>query len=198
MEEWRGGGWAKRRNGETEKRGIVKRWIVMLFLLIAPCAYGQAQPTTVILVRHGEKLAEPKDNPPLAAEGRMRAEELVKVLRDAGVTAIYSTPYLRTMNTAKPVADALKLSIVETPIPNRSVPAYGDSVAARAKRDGGVILVVGHSNTMAAVIKSLGGPDVGEITDPEYDHLFIVTVQEGKPAKLVRAKYGRRFEAVTK
>jgi hypothetical protein len=61
-----------------------------------------------------------------------------------------------------------------------------------------VILVVGHSNTMGAVIKALGGPDVREITDPEYDNLFVVTVQDGKPTRLVRAKYGKRYEAVTK
>ena len=176
----------------------MKRLFVLLFLLVVPCAYAQTQPVTVILVRHGEKMAQPADNPPLTAEGQMRAEELVKVVRDAGITAIYSTPYLRTMNTAKAVADALKLPITATAIPNRSVPAYADSVAARVKRDGGVILVVGHSNTMGAVIKALGGPDIGEIADPEHDNLFVVTVQDGKPTRLVRGKYGRRTELVTK
>jgi hypothetical protein len=48
------------------------------------------------------------------------------------------------------------------------------------------------------VIKALGGPDIGEIADPEYDNLFIVTIQDGKPTRLVRAKYGRRMEAVSK
>jgi broad specificity phosphatase PhoE len=186
--------------GETEMGGTVKRgfFLLVLMLVMAAPAFAQSQPVTVILARHGEKMAQPADNPPLSAEGQIRAEDLLKVVRDAGVTAIYSTPYLRTTSTAKVVADALKLPITETPIFGRNVPAYGDSVAARAKRDGGVILVVGHSNTMAAVIKSLGGPDVGEITDPEYDNLFIVTVQDGKPARLVRAKYGRRWEGVNK
>ncbi len=176
----------------------MKRLFVLLFLFVVPCAYAQTQPVTVILVRHGEKAAQPADNPPLTAEGQLRAEELVKVVRDAGITAIYSTPYLRTLHTAGPVADALKLPIIETPIPNRSVPAYGDSVAARAKRDGGVILVVGHSNTMGAVIKALGGPDVGEIPDSVHDNLFVITVQEGKPARLIRGKYGKPAELVTK
>jgi broad specificity phosphatase PhoE len=171
---------------------IVKRWLFVLVLFSATSAYAQTQPVTVILARHGEKMAQPADNPPLSAEGQIRAEDLLKAVRDAGITAIYSTPYLRTTNTAKVVADALKLSVTETPIAGRNVAAYGDSVAARAKRDGGVILVVGHSNTMGAVIKSLGGPDIGEIADPEYDNLFVMTVQDGKPARLVRAKYGRR------
>ena len=74
------------------------------------------------------------------------------VVNDAGVTAIYSTPYARTLETARPLANALGLAITETPIPNRNVAAYGDSIAARVRREGGVIVVVGHSNTMAVVI----------------------------------------------
>jgi broad specificity phosphatase PhoE len=180
------------------KRRYIFKLLLLLVIAAPAAAFAQAQPVTVILARHGEKMAQPADNPPLSAEGQLRAEDLVKVVRDAGITAIYSTPYVRTQSTAKAVADALKLPVIETPIYGRNVPAYGDSVAARAKRDGGVILVVSHSNTMGAVIKSLGGPDIGEIADPEYDNLFIVTIQDGKPTRLVRAKYGRRMEAVTK
>jgi broad specificity phosphatase PhoE len=180
------GEWAKRRMS-------VKRILVLVLVLFAvtTSAYAQAQPVTIILARHGEKIAQPADNPPLSPDGEQRARDLVNVVRDAGITAIYSTPYARTQSTAKPVADALKLPITETPILNRNVPAYGDSVAARAKRDGGVILVVGHSNTMGAVIKALGGPDIGEIPETDYDNLFVVTIQDGKPTRLVRARYGK-------
>lgn len=176
----------------------MNRLVLLALLLFASVANAQQQPTTVIVVRHAEKAAAPTDNPPLTAEGAARADELVKVLRDAGITAIYSTPYARTLGTARPIANALGLTVTETPIPNRSVPAYGDSLAARVRREGGVILVVGHSNTMGAVIKSLGGPDIGEVTDAEYDHLFVLTVQDGQPTRLVRAKYGQHFERVTK
>lgn len=169
----------------------MKRLLILTFLLLAPTAYAQQQPATVILVRHAEKAAAPADNPPLTAEGSLRAEELVKVLRNAGVTAIYSTPYARTRETAAPIAAALGLQIVETPIYSRKVATYADSVAARVRREGGVILVVGHSNTMGAVIKALHGPDIGEIADPEYDNLFFLTVQNDYPTRMVRAKYGK-------
>ena len=171
--------------------------LLMFLLVMASGLRAQAQPVTVILARHGEKMAQPADNPPLSPDGEQRARDLLSAVRDAGITAIYSTPYLRTQNTAKVTADALKLPVVETPIA-RNVPAYGDSVAARAKRDGGVILVLGHSNTMGAVIKALGGPDIGTIDDAEYDNLFVVTIQDGKPTRVVRAKYGRRWETVAK
>ena len=176
----------------------LKRLLFLMLLASATALSAQTSPVTVILVRHGEKAAQPADNPPLTAEGQVRAEDLLKAVRDAGITAVYSTPYLRTTGTAKVVADGLQLPLTETPIYGRSVPVYADSVAARVRREGGVILVVGHSNTMGAVIKALGGPDIGEVADPEYDNLFFVTVQDGRPARLVRAKYGRRTEMVTK
>lgn len=176
----------------------MKHWLFLALLVLVSPAYAQQQAATVIVVRHAEKAAAPADNPPLTAEGAVRADELARLLRDAGVTAIYSTPYARTLDTARPLAHALGLPITETPILNRNVAAYGDSVAARVRREGGVIVVVGHSNTLGVVIKALGGPDIGEVTDPEYDHLFVVTVQDGKPARLVRARYGRRFDVVSK
>jgi broad specificity phosphatase PhoE len=167
-----------------------KLLLILLLLLAAPASLAaQAQPTTVILIRHAEKAATPADNPPLSAAGLARVQRLVEIVRHAGLTAIYSTPYTRTLDTARGVAKALDLQITETPIPNRNVPAYGDSVAARVRRDGGVILVVSHSNTMGAVVKALGGPDIGEVADAEYDHIFILNVQNGKPARLLKTSF---------
>jgi broad specificity phosphatase PhoE len=172
----------------------LKKLIILLLLFVAPALHAQSQPATVIIVRHAEKAAQPADNPPVSAEGWVRVEQLVEALRHAGITVIYSTPYKRTLETAGGVAKALNLSVVETPIPNRNVEAYAADIATRVKRDGGVTLVVGHSNTMGAVIKALGGPDIGEIADPRYDDLFVLTVQDGKPTRLVRSKYGARWE----
>ncbi|HEX6006644.1 MAG TPA: phosphoglycerate mutase family protein [Burkholderiales bacterium] len=164
-------------------------WLLATCLIWVPALPAQAQPTTVILVRHAEKEAQPADNPPLSAQGRKRVEALIEAVRQAGVTSIYSTPYARTLETARGVAQVLELPVIETPIPNRSVPAYGDSVAARVRRAGGVILVVGHSNTMGAVIKALGGPEIAEIPDTEYGNLFVLTVEDGQPVRMLRAKF---------
>lgn len=172
--------------------------LVLMLVLLASAAHAQTQPATVIVVRHAEKADVPTDNPRLSAEGWVRVEQLIEAVRNAGITAIYSTPYTRTLDTAGGVAKALGIGVIETPIPNRNVQAYAANVAARVRRDGGVILVVGHSNTMGAVIKALGGPDIGEIADPRYDDLFVLTVQDGKPTRIVRSKFGVRWEPVTK
>src|ERR1700704_6566190 len=66
--------------------------------------------TTVILVRHGEKIIDPSNpNVLLATAGQARARELVHVLGNAGITAIYATQVTRTQQTAKPIADRLGL-----------------------------------------------------------------------------------------
>jgi broad specificity phosphatase PhoE len=172
--------------------------LVSAALFYPQMAGAQAQPVTVIVVRHAEKAAEPKDNPPLTSEGSMRAAKLAEALQHAGVTTIYSTPYARTLETAQPLARALNLTVTETPIPNRSIGAYAADIAARVKRDSGVVVVVGHSNTIGPVINALDGPDIGEISDERYDDLFVLTIQDGKPTRLVRSKYGARWESVTK
>ena len=177
----------------------MKNLILCLFVLVfGSSALAQEQPTTVIVVRHAEKAQTPAADPPLTAEGSLRADQLAGALRDAGVTAIYSTPYARTQQTAAPLARSLGITVTETPIPNRNVAAYATDIATRAKRDGGVIVVVGHSNTGGAVIKALGGPDIGEIADERYDDLFVLTIQDGKPTRMVRGKYGQRWEPVRK
>ncbi len=176
----------------------MRKLLFLILLAVAPALHAQTRPTTVIVVRHAEKQAQPADDPPLSAEGDLRAEALLEAVRHAGITAIYSTPYERTRATARPIATALNLPIIETPIPNRSVPEYAADIAARVQRTGGVVLVVGHSNTGGAVIKALGGPDVGPIVDERYDDLFVLTVQDGQPTRLVQTKYGRRWEAVRK
>jgi broad specificity phosphatase PhoE len=142
--------------------------------------------TTVILVRHGEKVAgAPKmnDDPALTAEGEARAQRLATMLRASGVTTIYTTPFTRTRSTAAPVAAALKV----TPTEVKPGPDYAADVAAqiRALPAGSTVLVVGHSNTTPNVIKALGIPNAPAIDDAtEFDNLFVVTLSE-EPRLLV-------------
>jgi len=137
--------------------------------------------TTVILVRHAEKAAEPKEDPVLSDAGMTRAKALALALRDAGVQAILTTSKQRTRSTAQPLADALgvKAQIVDA----------GIAEAIRQHHAGQVVLVVGHSNTVPEIVKALGAPGASLICDEEYDRLFVVTL-DGAAARLVQARYG--------
>jgi broad specificity phosphatase PhoE len=133
-----------------------------------------ADSTVVIhLVRHAEKLDDSRD-PPLNEAGKHRADLLADLLQDAGITAIWSTEYQRTLATAAPLASRLGLK----------VQAYhpGDlaAFAAILLRTPGRHLVVGHSNTNPALVQALGGAPHDPIKDTEYDRLYTIVASGGQ------------------
>lgn len=160
--------------------------IALAALLFSVSAFAQTSSlTTVILVRHGEKVA-PTGDPVLSAAGIARAEELARVLSDTQIAAVYATNYQRTQLTAAPVAKAHAL----TPVVLTADDKYVTNVLGRVREHaGGTIVVVGHSNTTADVIRALGVKDFGAIADSEYDNLFVVTT-DGKNATLTRLRFG--------
>jgi broad specificity phosphatase PhoE len=169
--------------------------LLVWMLLLQACASAPAAPaeattalTTVIVVRHAEKVDNSED-PALSPVGQARAAALAVALRDAGVHAIYTTQYQRSRDTAAPLARLLGLSpvVVETGGPAAE---HGQAVAARVlgQEPGRTVLVVGHSNTVPAIVRGLGAADVGSIADDEYRDLFIVKIA-GSGVRLIRAQY---------
>lgn len=157
-------------------------------------AMARARPagsTLVVLVRHGEKAPAPAGDPSLSAEGSARAQALAALLADVPVTAVVVTPTRRTTETAAPAAQARGL----TPEPvgfGGGVPEHVNAVASAVRRNaGGIVLVVGHSNTIPAIVHALGGPVLPELCDPQYSQLFVVELPAaGGTPRLVRGTYG--------
>ena len=166
---------------------LIRLLFISLFSLLTASSLA-AQETTVIIVRHAERAAEPKGDPVLTAVGTARAEALLEAVRGAGVTHVLVTTLQRTALTAAPTAAALGLTPVAVNVrsPNH-VAEVVDSIRARA---GGVVLVVGHSNTVPAIVTALGG-QAPEICDEEYDNLYVVTLPSaGRQARVVRGRFG--------
>ena len=129
--------------------------LLAALLALAPAARAQNAPagsTTIIVVRHAEKAAEPAADPPLTAAGAARAEVLAGLVRDAGVRAVVSTQFLRTRNTATPAAATLGLP-VEILDARLTARATADSILATHRSQ--TVLVVGHSNTVRRLSKHL-------------------------------------------
>jgi broad specificity phosphatase PhoE len=148
--------------------------------------------TTVIVVRHAEKNPHPSGGDAgLNEAGNRRARELAETLRDAGVRAIYASPFFRTRATALPLAAALHDSV------RVMGPDDAEGLARRvhAEHRGQTVLVVGHSDTVPVILETLLGrrlPALGEI---DYDRLFIVTLAPGRPASLLALRYGEPVAA---
>jgi broad specificity phosphatase PhoE len=66
---------------------------------------------TLYLIRHAEKATTPANDPPLTAEGEVRAQVLKDSLSGKNIKHIYSTNTLRTRTTAEPLANELGLDI---------------------------------------------------------------------------------------
>jgi hypothetical protein len=55
----------------------------------------------------------------------------------------------------------------------------------------GVVVVVGHSNTVPAIVKALGGPALPDICDASYATMYVLQpASAGRPAALVHVQYG--------
>ena len=154
-------------------------------------AAGDAgMPALVVLVRHAEKAANPKDDPPLTKAGQERARALVDALKDTRVTAIITSDAQRTRETAQPLAEALGLKPVVVGLGRAGAKAHADAVATELRRmAGGVVVVVDHSDTIPLIITALGGPRMAEIPSKEYADFFVLTPGPSG-ARLVRARYG--------
>jgi broad specificity phosphatase PhoE len=152
---------------------------------------GPAAAQTVILVRHAEKADEGGKDPTLSAAGERRAQALAEALQDAGVTAVVTTELKRTQQTARPLATRRGLTPEVVATRSGATPAHAEAVAEAVRHHkGGVVLVVGHSNTVPAIIGALGGPRLPQICDAEYGNLFVVTLDAPDRARLIRSKYG--------
>ncbi|MDZ4700125.1 MAG: phosphoglycerate mutase family protein, partial [Rhodothermales bacterium] len=153
-------------------------------LLVGACRPADP-PVVVYLLRHAEKEVPPADttdNPPLDPAGFARAEALVRVLGDAGVTRILSTDYQRTRQTVQPLADRLGLTVELY-----DGRALAD-VAEMLRGASGRILVSGHSNTTPDLVDRLGG-DPGSVIDElsEFDRLYVLHLSpDGTTTMLLR------------
>ena len=190
------------RNGstDTERRKKRRRRRIQAIVIYTAIAIGLAwffesqATTTMIFVRHAEKAPGSAEDPTLSNAGRVRAAELARQMVDAdvvaGVDAIYSTPFKRTVETVQPVADALDLEI------NLYDPGDNEAVLATILKEhkGKIILVVGHSNTLPTLIADLGASKlVPPIAEMEYDNIYIVAIPWFGKTKTIRMRYGTPY-----
>lgn len=175
---------------------LTAKWLTValagaLLLPPAPAAPSDSGADTVVLVvRHAEKSA-PSGDVPLSDAGQARARALVPIGREAGVSAIIITQFQRTRQTAAPLAEAAGITADVADVQGR-VAEHAGAIATmiRERHAGKAVLVVGHSNTVPAIVHALGGPRLPDICDEVYDDLFTVIVAADGSARVVHARYG--------
>ncbi|GAB4183663.1 MAG: hypothetical protein Tsb002_05990 [Wenzhouxiangellaceae bacterium] len=164
------------------------RRIVRMEVVNQPWVYQllperRSDATIAYLVRHAEKEAE-GDDPGLTMAGQQRAQDLARLLADAGITQIWSTTTRRTQATAEPLARQTQLSIG----------AYSarDMLALLPRLNSGSrSLIVGHSNTLPALVRMLGGDPGEPIDHQEYDRIYQLTLHGDGQLSVVLLRYGQ-------
>jgi phosphohistidine phosphatase SixA len=164
--------------GLRQNLSMMRKWVRAAVVMILASWYlplAASAQQLVFVVRHAERadagaaqMQVPAD-PPLSTAGEARAAKLAAMLADAGIRAIYVTEFRRTQDTAKPLAT--KLGLETRPYSAKGTDELIRELRSEHAQD--IVLVVGHSNTVPAIIKALGGPEV-TIADSEYDNLFVI------------------------
>ena len=168
------------------------RLVLFVLLLLATSCQPQVvqEETLIFLVRHAERADDGgmagEEDPHLSAAGEERAEALARMLKDAGITHIHSSDYIRTRETAAPLAAAsgLEISIYDV----RNPKAFSAKLMATPGRH----LVVGHSNSTAELVTAMGGPPQGAIDAMEYDRLYLQSV-EANGVRTVLLRFGTPY-----
>jgi broad specificity phosphatase PhoE len=162
----------------------------VLVLITAAWLLVTSTSTTIILVRHAPQILGSSDDAPLSSEGEARAAALARMLGDthlkSRIAAIYVTGDLRSRATAAPLAQSLGI----TP----QVASQDDprALAHRVLHEhrGDTVLVVGHANTLPALVSALSGAsDIPPIEPSDHATLYIVTVPRIGRSEVLRLRY---------
>ena len=158
----------------------MRRTLALFALFVSLAALAQ-NTGKIFAVRHAEKQSNDKDTP-LSDLGKTRADCLAKTLQDAHITAVFTTQYTRTKQTAEPTAREANVKLTSLDASSNDEVVKQAMVAAQS----GNVLIVGHSNTVPDIVAALGAPKPA-IADDAYDLLFIV--DESAPLRLTTLHY---------
>ena len=126
-----------------------------------------------------------RDDTPLSEAGRRQAKALTEHLKDAGISAIYTSKTTRTIQTAQPLAKLLGLTI--TSISRRDIDDLIRRLREKHPRDR--VLVVGHWPTVPAILQRLGSPKKVKIQRSVRNDLFVVVPKPDGPPVVVYIHY---------
>ena len=153
----------------------------LLLLLGSLPGFGQR---TVVVVRHADKI-DNTDDAVLSPTGEAQAKRLAHVLKDVGISSIYTTQFKRTIQTAAPLADLLKIKL--STYEQTNVDGVVKEIQQKYPKE--VVMVVGHRSTVPKILKQFGATEPVALGSSEYDSLFILTLPPGQSPTLLHLRF---------
>lgn len=158
----------------------------LILFLLATWVPSIVSAATIILVRHAERSSGMSADADLSPAGVKRSKELAEMLRDAKIQHIYVTEVRRTQQTAAPTAARLHLK--PTVISQKDTGALVGELRRLGEDE--TVLVVGHADTVPAIVERLGGGPTPAFRDSEYDRLTVLVTRLGDKARVLLLRYG--------
>ena len=148
------------------------------------CQPTNEKSTSLILIRHAEKILASGNDPQLSTKGWQRANELVHIFDAVDIDAVYASPYRRAIDTARPLATAKQLEILHYD-PNELVSFAQELLKTH---QGETVVIVGHSNTTPQLTNTLAGTEYSDLEETEYDWLYFVEMSTFGTTKVKKLK----------
>lgn len=184
-------------------------WTTRAILLFAvfptpiPTHWSVPLPAQIILIRHADEPADPRD-PHLSPAGVRRAEQLVSFITTDPVMTRFGLPVAvfatrttkdgngqRTQETVAPLARVLRLP-VQTPFLGRDYAALASLILADPAYAGKAILICWNHEEIPQLAAALGvTPEPPKWKQSVFDRVYVISYHDGEVA-LATSRYGSR------
>lgn len=141
----------------------------LFFVLSLSFAAFADSPRQIFLSRHMEKATSGQD-PALSPCGVAQAQAFAAQLKNTPLPWLMHTPYQRTKQTAEAFSQQGRQLLSYDP---RQL----DQLSTELNNKAGNVLVIGHSNTIPALVAKLTGETVAPLTEQDYGRIYILTEQ---------------------
>ena len=150
--------------------------------------WGESAYTHIFCVRHAEKDRDELHNPGLDAMGKARAEHLGRVLAEAGLDAVFVTPYRRAQDTAEPVVRRGNTAPAQIYFPEDQEEWIAEVLQTY---QGKKLLIVGHQFTIPHLLNQLHGHgfDFENIPDSDCGQFFVVSTLGIGHSEILTTRY---------
>jgi broad specificity phosphatase PhoE len=168
----------------------IAAFAIFSFALFTIWVWFTASSTTVVVIRHADKELVAASDPALSPVGEARAALLARMFGEAQggnrIDAIYISATLRSRMTAAPLAERLKITPIVAPADDARALAH----RALSDNAGKRVLIVGHANTVPAIVDELSGKnDTPQIDEKDFGVMYVVSVPRIGHANVLRLTY---------
>ena len=140
--------------------------LIIAALLATAGTVAAAEPTATYVMRHLQKATG--DDPGLSEEGRKNAQRVAAWFASERPSTIYVSATRRARETAAPLA--ARLGVAAKEYDPRDTPGLVD----RVKAESGIVLIVGHSNTVPDIVELLGGEKPAALAESDFGAIWRV------------------------